>query len=38
LAAEPQKKQAEDILEQEEVPTGEEGLAGREAEGLDDKK
>ncbi len=38
LAAEPQKKQAEDVLEQEEVPTGEEGLTGREAEGLDDEK
>jgi N utilization substance protein A len=38
LAAEPQKKQAEDILEQEEVPTGEEGLTGREAEGLGAEK
>jgi N utilization substance protein A len=38
LAAEPQKKQAEDILEQEGVPAGEEGLTGREAEGLEDDK
>ena len=37
LAAEPQKKQAEDILEQE-VPTSEEGLPGGEAEGLGDEK
>ena len=37
LAAEPQKKQAEDILEQE-VPTSEEGLTGREAKDLDDEK